>query len=162
MSKDIRETKTPEKQEQQNTEKLDRYAQFVIDTFSKWSNQISVQEGIIFLMIKGSHQPITLVAMGDEASKMVTIFARFSEFCPSDLRAVLAQKLNTINFDVHIGCWSVDEEDGEIRYRITQYFPQVPTIRDLQTLTSYIVSGMDLVTTELLELLSLSENNNPS
>ena len=100
--------------------------------------------------------------MGDEASKMVTIFARFPEFCPSSLKEVLAQQLNSINFNVHIGCWSVDEEDGEIRYRITQYFPQVPTVRDLQTLTSYIVSGMDMVTVDLLEFLSLSQDKSSS
>ena len=154
MSKD-----SPEHQMPQN---VDRYTQVVIDVFSKWSNHVFVQEGIVFLLIQGKHQPITLVAMGDEQSKMVTIFARFSEFCPPELRQQLVQKLNTINFDVHIGCWSVDEEDGEIRYRITHYFVHVPTLQELQTLTSYIVAGMDMVTVELLDFLSVSKGGENS
>ena len=162
MSKDSNQHMIPDGGQDKKVLSPDRYTQFVIDTFSKWSNHISVQEGIIFLLIKGEHQPITLVAMGDEQSKMVTIFARFSEFCPPDKRHQLAQKLNVINFDVHIGCWSVDEEDGEIRYRITQYFSQLPTIQELQTLTSYLVAGMDLVTKDILELLAMSEEDVPS
>jgi hypothetical protein len=140
-----------------NTEHTDSYTNQVIDTFSQWSNQVSVQEGIIFLLVKGEHQPITLVAMGDEQSKLVTVFARFSEFCPQELYVQLAQKLNAINFQVNIGCWSVDEEDGEIRYRITQYFSNLPTVKELQMITSYIVAGIDSLTQELQDFLS--ENN---
>ena len=162
MSKDSPEQIKSEHQDHQNAQKLDRYTQIVIDIFSKWSNHVSVQEGIVFLLIQGKHQPITLVAMGDEQSKMITIFARFSKFCPPQLRPQLVQKLNTINFDVHIGCWSLDEEDGEIRYRITQYFSHIPTLQELQTLTSYIVAGMDMVTVELLDFLSVSEGGENS
>ena len=135
----------------ESREHTDRYTDQVIQVFSQWSNQVSIQEGIIFLLIKGEHQPITLVAMGDEQSKMVTVFARFSEFCPKEKIHLLAQKLNSINFEVNIGCWSVDAEDGEIRYRITQYFSNVPTVIELQTITSYIVAGVDNMTEELQE-----------
>lgn len=65
MSKD-----SPEHQMPQN---VDRYTQVVIDVFSKWSNHVSVQEGIVFLLIQGKHQPITLVAMGDEQSNAMCI-----------------------------------------------------------------------------------------
>ena len=53
----------------ENREYADKYTSQIIQTFSQWSNQVSIQEGIIFLLIKGEHQPITLVAMGDEQSK---------------------------------------------------------------------------------------------
>ena len=138
----------------ESREYTDRYTNQIIQIFSQWSNQVSIQEGIIFLLIKGEHQPITLVAMGDEQSKMITVFARFSEFCPKEKIYQLAQKLNGINFEVNIGCWSVDAEDGEIRYRITQYFSNVPTVQELQTITSYIVAGVDNMTVELQEFLS--------
>ena len=142
----------------ENKEYTDRYTNQVIQIFSEWSNQVSIQEGIIFLLIKGEHQPITLVAMGDEQSKMITIFARFSTFCPQDKIQLLAQKLNSINFEVNIGCWSVDDEDGEIRYRITQYFSNVPTRTELQMITSYIVAGVDNMTEELQDFLSITNN----
>ena len=135
-------------------EYTDKYTNQIIQTFSQWSNQVSIQEGIIFLLIKGEHQPITLVAMGDEKSKLMTVFARFSDFCPREKIHRLAQKLNSINFEVNIGCWSVDSEDGEIRYRITQYFSNVPAVKELQTITSYIVAGVDNMTVELQEFLS--------
>ena len=138
----------------ESREYTDRYTNQIIQIFSQWSNQVSIQEGIIFLLIKGEHQPITLVAMGDEQSKMITVFARFSEFCPKEKINQLAQKLNGINFEVNIGCWSVDNEDGEIRYRITQYFSNVPAVKELQTITSYIVAGVDNMTVELQEFLS--------
>ena len=138
----------------ESREYTDRYTNQIIQVFSQWSNQVSIQEGIIFLLIKGEHQPITLVAMGDEQSKMITVFARFSEFCPKEKIHHLAQKLNGINFEVNIGCWSVDAEDGEIRYRITQHFSNVPTVKELQTITSYIVAGVDNMTVELQSFLS--------
>ena len=140
----------------ENREYTDRYTNQIIQIFSQWSNQVSIQEGIVFLLIKGEHQPITLVAMGDEQSKMITVFARFSDFCPKEKIYRLAQKLNSINFEVNIGCWSVDTEDGEIRYRITQYFSNVPTVKELQTITSYIVAGVDSMTLELQDFLSIT------
>ena len=142
----------------ENREYTDKYTSQVIQTFSQWSNQVSIQEGIIFLLIKGEHQPITLVAMGDEQSKLITVFARFSEFCPKDKIHQLAEKLNSINFEVNIGCWSVDADDGEIRYRITQHFSNVPTIKELQIVTSYIVAGVDSMTEELRGFLSVANN----
>ena len=142
----------------ESREYTDRYTNQIIQIFSQWSNQVSIQEGIIFLLIKGEHQPITLVAMGDEQSKMITVFARFSEFCPKEKIHRLTQKLNSINFEVNIGCWSVDTEDGEIRYRITQYFSNVPTVKELQMITSYIVAGVDSMTEELQTFLSITNN----
>ena len=96
--------------------------------------------------------------MGDEQSKLITVFARFSEFCSKDKIHQLAEKLNRINFEVNIGCWSVDVEDGEIRYRITQHFSNVPTVKELQIITSYIVAGVDSMTEELQEFLSVTNH----
>lgn len=80
----------------------------------------------------------------DIEDKYITVYTFVGSNCPKKKRKGMFQLLNFINYQVFLGNFEMDQEDGEIRYRTSAYFDQFkPTVGFVGSLIVPNFSVMD-------------------
>ncbi len=83
------------------------------------------------------------VAAVNEELRMLTLFARAPEPCPPERIDAMLQFFNRSNFSMTHGTWTLDPDDGEIRFRVGADLAGRDMAGDeLSTLTDYVNTVM--------------------
>ena len=119
-------------------------------TQNEWDHTVNEEAEIIFMRVQTNVSECTLVTTSDEESGLIQAFARLAEFCPPDKRNDTILLMNKLNFLLNIGAWTLDEDDGETRFRLIQAYLKPPAVEDIELLLSLVINGHDSFAGELI------------
>ena len=105
---------------------------------------------VAFMLVQTNVSQCTVVATSDEDMGLIHIFARLKDACPAEKMKNTTQLLNKLNFLINIGTWTLDETDGEVRFRIVQAHPTPPETEQIEQHLQLVVIGHDSFARELL------------
>ena len=127
------------------------YFESLLNTYTQteWDHTVVEDQQIIFMRVQTNVSECTLVTTCDEEQGFIHAFVRLSEYCPAEKRKNTAILINRLNFLLNVGTWTMDEQDGETRFRIVQAYLTPPTAQEIQLLLSLIFSGHDSFASEL-------------
>lgn len=83
-----------------------------------WPMQQVPNNTILSVWYRGDNAQWDFIASSDESNKIITMFARVPEVCPSEKFSTMSEFLEKANFGMTHGAWVMDRRDGEIRYRV--------------------------------------------
>ena len=128
------------------------YFEYLLNTHIKnnWEYTLNEEDQIIFMRIQTNVSECTLVSTSNEDDELIHIFARLSEFWPPNKRSESIALMNKLNFLLNVGTWTLDEEDGEVRFRLIQAYLQPPKVEEIEMLLSFVVSGYDSFAGQLI------------
>lgn len=88
----------------------------------------NVAEGVINLEFGTEHR--LELYFGDDRQRLVC-FSRMPMCCCKERRATMGELIDRINFRLDLGCFIMDRNDGEIRFKYCHYYGDTP-ITDCQ------------------------------
>lgn len=94
---------------------LDRVAQFLNE--DDWKFQRFEDAALLRTAFQGDNGNWNVVVQSKEDFEQVFIYSVWSNNVPKDKRAPMAEFLTRANYGMPIGCFEMDFEDGELRYR---------------------------------------------
>lgn len=115
---DAAEEAAPDPAASPNTPKqplLDRVAQFLNE--DDWKFQRFEDAALLRTAFQGDNGNWNVVVQSKEDFEQVFIYSVWSNNVPKDKRALVSEFLTRANYGMPIGCFEMDFEDGELRYR---------------------------------------------
>lgn len=112
-----------------------------------WPTAIVEGEPILSLTYQGSNGQWVFIATVDEQHMVLTVFSRAPIACPPDRMAAMCELIVRANFGMSHGCFDMDHDDGELRYRtgtdlaglsLTAGFLQAIVNYNLMTMNTYL------------------------
>lgn len=94
---------------------LDRVAQFLNE--DDWKFQRFEDAALLRTAFQGDNGNWNVVVQSKEDFEQVFIYSVWSNNVPKDKRALVSEFLTRANYGMPIGCFEMDFEDGELRYR---------------------------------------------
>jgi hypothetical protein len=83
----------------------------------KWSYHQHGNKPVIHTHCKGDNGRWVCVAMANEPGEVVIFLSLLPSVVPVEKRATCAELLTRINYDLNLGCFEMDHEDGDLRFR---------------------------------------------
>lgn len=94
---------------------LDRVAQFLDE--DDWKYQRFDDAALIRTAFQGDNGNWNIVVQSKEDFEQVFIYSVWSNNVPADKRMAVSEYLTRANYGMPIGCFEMDFQDGELRYR---------------------------------------------
>ena len=108
-----------------------------------WEYERVPDTEVVSMPLQTTAWQVTLVATASEESRIATLFARPGQGVPAKHMPAIMELLTHINFQLVDGCWSMDPQDGELRFRMSGHFPSSPSEDALDRLHRFLVAGHD-------------------
>jgi hypothetical protein len=109
-----------------------------------WSYDRVPDAEVASMLLDTTSWQITLVGTASEDTRILTLFARPEKGVSAEHMPAIMELLTHINFQLVDGCWAMDPQDGELRFRISGHFPNGPPSKeDLERLHRFCIAGHD-------------------
>ena len=109
-----------------------------------WEYERVPDADVMSMQLNTTAWQVTLVGSSSEDSRIITLFARPAQVVPAASMTAIMELLTHINFQLADGCWSMDPQDGELRFRMSGHFPEgPPSTESLDRLHRFLVAGHD-------------------
>ncbi|MBM74266.1 MAG: hypothetical protein CMK59_02595 [Proteobacteria bacterium] len=128
------------------------YFESILNTYQHNHCEYTVNEEaeVAFMLVQTNVSQCTVVATSDEDMGLIHIFARLQEFCPTEKIHDTMRLLNKLNFLINVGAWTLDEADGEVRFRIIQAHLAPPDLAQIEQHLQLVIVGHDSFAEKLL------------
>ena len=83
-----------------------------------WELEVLQGQTIASATYRSGEDAWVFVAAVNEDLRVLTLFARAPEPCPAERIDEMLQFFNRANFPMTHGTWTLDHDDGEIRFRV--------------------------------------------
>ena len=102
----------------------------VVELFRGKERKFEVDEenGLVRTRIEGDNGGWQVIAALLAHDHTCLVLSPFPQKCPACRRGPCAELLTRMNFGMTMGCFGMDYEDGEIRFKTTLPFAQEPSI----------------------------------
>jgi|GEM_PF-5581326 len=84
-----------------------------------WPLQHDRDQPALFTAFEGKNGERRAVLVYEPGAERVLIYALMVDDCPPRVRPPLLELLTRINYGLGVGCFEMDLDDGEIRYRVS-------------------------------------------
>lgn len=84
-----------------------------------WPLQHDEAAPALFTAFEGKNGERRAILVYEPGVERVLVYAMMVDDCPPALRGILLELLSRINYGLGVGCFEMDLDDGEIRYRMT-------------------------------------------
>ncbi len=84
-----------------------------------WPLQSDGEQPALYTRFEGKHGSRRAIIVYEPGPERLLIYAMMMDDCPAHRRMNLLELLSRINYGLGVGCFEMDLDDGEIRYRVT-------------------------------------------
>lgn len=120
----------------------------------EWEFSKNEESNVFMFGIGGESGIIQLIIDIKDDNERVVVYSFCGSNCPKKKQKDMLKLLNYINYQIFLGNFEMDQEDGEIRFRTSTYFDNIkPTVGFVESLVFPNIYAMDKNLSSIMGLI---------
>ena len=90
-----------------------------------WHFEVNEDQNIVYFDINGKNGDFTCIIYFDEIERLILIISICNEKFPKEKQNLLLELINLINYELFLGNFEINIEEGEIRLRTSAFYQNI-------------------------------------